>query len=103
MKKLRMCLLSLLTLSLVAGCGGNDTSDTPSGGDTAGKKTVTVANDVELSSMDTGLATDGTSFEAIAATIEGLYRLDADGNAVEGIAESTDVSEDGADLYLPFT
>ncbi len=95
MKKLRMCLLSLLTLSLVAGCGGNDTSDTPSGGDTAGKKTVTVANDVELSSMDTGLATDGTSFEAIAATIEGLYRLDADGNAVEGIAESTDVSEDG--------
>ena len=95
MKKLRMCLLSLLILSLVAGCGGNDTSDTPSGGDTAGKKTVTVANDVELSSMDTGLATDGTSFEAIAATIEGLYRLDADGNAVEGIAESTDVSEDG--------
>ena len=95
MKKLRMCLLSLLTLSLVAGCGGNDTSDTPSGGDTAAKKTVTVANDVELSSMDTGLATDGTSFEAIAATIEGLYRLDADGNAVEGIAESTDVSEDG--------
>ena len=38
---------------------------------------------------------DGLSFEVIAATIEGLYTLDADGNAVPALAKSHEESEDG--------
>lgn len=102
MKKLKMLLTGFLTLALVAGCGGGGNGDNGGNGGTAdGAKTVTVANDVELSSMDTCLATDGTSFEAIAATIEGLYTLDADGNAVLAIASDEQVSEDG--LTYTFT
>ena len=58
-------------------------------------KVLKVAKDVELASMDQHIATDGLSFEVIAATIEGLYTVDADGNAVPAIAESYDLSEDG--------
>ena len=58
-------------------------------------KVLKVAKDVELASMDQHIATDGLSFEVIAATIEGLYTLDADGNAIPAIAESYDLSEDG--------
>lgn len=102
MKKLKMLLTGFLTLALVSGCGGGGNGDNGGNGGTAdGAKTVTVANDVELSSMDTCLATDGTSFEAIAATIEGLYTLDADGNAVLAIASDEQVSEDG--LTYTFT
>ena len=62
--------------------------------DTSGK-VLKVAKDVELASMDQHIATDGLSFEVIAATIEGLYTLDADGNAIPAIAETYDLSEDG--------
>lgn len=58
-------------------------------------KVLKVAKDVELASMDQHIATDGLSFEVIAATIEGLYTVDADGNAIPAIAESYDLSEDG--------
>ena len=102
MKKLKMLLTGFLTLALVAGCGNGGNADNGGNGGTAnGTKTVTVANDVELSSMDTGLATDGTSFEAIAATIEGLYTLDADGNAILAIASKEEISDDG--LTYTFT
>lgn len=102
MKKLKMLLTGFLTLALVAGCGGGGNGETGNnGGTTDGAKTVTIANDVELSSMDSNLATDGTSFEAIAATIEGLYALDADGNAVLAIASDEQLSEDG--LTYTFT
>lgn len=102
MKKLRMILASFLALTLVAGCGGGG-GDTPTNGGepTTGNKVVTIANDIELSSMDTGVATDGTAFEAIAAVIEGLYTLDADGNAAPAISESVEMSEDG--LTYTFT
>ena len=93
MKKLRLYLASFLALTLVAGCGGGGNDTPPPTGTT--NKVVTIANDIELSSMDTGVATDGTAFEAIAATIEGLYTLDADGNAIMAIAAEEEVSEDG--------
>lgn len=80
-------LLVILVLSTVlAGCG-QDTTD--------GKKYLRIAEDVELSSMDQHIATDGLAFEVISATIEGLYSLDADGNVIPAIAESEEVSEDG--------
>jgi len=45
--------------------------------------------------MDSAIATDGLSFEAIAATIEGLYTVDGDGVPQLAIAEKADVSPDG--------
>ena len=54
--------------------------------------------DVEVASMDPQIATDGTSFEVIADTTDGLYELDADGNPVPALAESVDKSADGLTL-----
>lgn len=45
--------------------------------------------------MDSTLVTDTVSFNAISATTEGLYQLDKNGNVIPGMAESTEVSEDG--------
>lgn len=61
----------------------------------AGNKVLNVHLDVEVQSMDCQVATDGTSFEVQAATIEGLYSIDKDGNPVPGMAESEEVSKDG--------
>ena len=66
-----------------------------SGDSESSEKVLKVAKDVELASMDQHIATDGLSFEVIAATIEGLYTVDVDGNAIPAIAESYDLSEDG--------
>ncbi len=57
-------------------------------------KRVTLAKENDVISMDTSYATDGMSFEMIAATIEGLETMDKDGNPVPAIAESYDVSDD---------
>ena len=82
-KFLMIFVFSVVTLTACSG-------DSESSG-----KVLKVAKDVELASMDQHIATDGLSFEVIAATIEGLYTLDADGNAIPAIAKSYDVSEDG--------
>ena len=46
-------------------------------------------------SLDTNLATDGESFEVIADCIDGLMQMDADGAAIQAIAESYELSKDG--------
>ena len=68
-KFLMIFVFSVVTLTACSG-------DSESSG-----KVLKVAKDVELASMDQHIATDGLSFEVIAATIEGLYTSDADGNA----------------------
>lgn len=82
-KMLTILICSVVTL--VACSGGTESSG----------KVLKVAKDVELASMDQHIATDGLSFEVIAATIEGLYTLDAAGSAVPAIAKGYDLSEDG--------
>jgi len=85
---LPILLVLILALSLVlSGCGQKTTAD--------GKKYLRLAQDVELASMDQHVATDGLSFETIAATIEGLYSMDKDGNLIPAIALSDEASEDG--------
>ncbi|MEN8907705.1 MAG: peptide ABC transporter substrate-binding protein [Clostridiales bacterium] len=54
-----------------------------------------IAVDVDLSSMDQNIATDGLSFEAIAGTIEGLYNNDKDGKLIPAIAKEYEMSKDG--------
>jgi oligopeptide transport system substrate-binding protein len=49
----------------------------------------------DVPTMDVSLATDEYSFDTLSNTMEGLVRLDKDGNAVPGIAEKWDVSQDG--------
>ena len=61
-------------------------------------KVLNVHIDVEVASMDPQIATDGTSFEVIADTTDGLYELGADGNPVPALAESVEKSGDGLTL-----
>ena len=94
-------LAGALALSLVA-CGGGNTSSAGStaggsstGGEATGSNVLNVMVEVEIASLDPQLATDGTSFEVIADFTDGLMQMDAEGQAVEALAESYEVSEDG--------
>ncbi|MBQ6217086.1 MAG: peptide ABC transporter substrate-binding protein [Erysipelotrichaceae bacterium] len=96
MKKLLSLLMILL---LLVGCSGGNPSgnDAPAEGateETTGK-TVTLQAPTPLISMDTAVATDGTSFSAMTMCMSGLVSLDADGNPVADAAESWTVSDDG--------
>lgn len=97
MRKLKMILSTLFILGTLSGCGGSKEAAAPAEAKAEPVKSnvVTIANEIELSSMDISLATDGTSFEAIAAVTEGLYQLDAAGNTIPGMAIKEEISEDG--------
>jgi oligopeptide transport system substrate-binding protein len=95
-KKLALVLSLGLIISLLAACGGNDEqSENGSSGSKSGEKVLNFVNGDTIPTMDPSLATDEYGFQFIGSTMEGLYRLDKDGNAVEGIAKSHDVSKDG--------
>lgn len=102
MRKLKMILSTLFILGTLSGCGGSKEAAAPAEAKAEPVKSnvVTIANEVELASMDTGIATDGTSFEAIAAVTEGLYQLDAAGSTIPGMAIKEEVSEDGKTLIF---
>ncbi len=81
-----LCTLTT-TFSLVACSSTEQAADT---------KTVTFAKELDVISMDSSYATDGSSFEAIHATVDGLLTLDADGNLIPALAkDKATVSEDG--------
>ena len=86
MKYAKCLMIFVFSIVTLVACSGDSESS---------EKILKVAKDTELASMDQHIATDGLSFEVIAATIEGLYTSDADGNAIPAIAKSYDVSEDG--------
>ena len=99
-------LASALALSMV-GCGSSAVSGVSEQNDTAAKETgsadsgesaggdLNVMLETPVESLDPQQATDGTSFEVIADYTDGLMQMDADGQAVNALAESVDVSEDG--------
>lgn len=105
MKKLLTVLAAAAMGISLAGCSSSsdtgsadastaaDTADSSTASSTSGKR-VTLAKENDVISMDTSYATDGMSFEMIAATIEGLETMAADGSTQPGIAESYDLSED---------
>lgn len=62
---------------------------------TAGTSDLNVMLETPVESLDPQQATDGTSFEVIANFTDGLMQMDADGQAVNALAESYDLSEDG--------
>ena len=89
-----------LTFSLTA-CGGGTKDSKAEGNNESVEDTSTsgrplkVQIDAEVASMDPQIATDGISFEVLAAVTEGLYSLSDDGSAVEAIADKVEKSEDG--------
>lgn len=94
MKKIISFLIVLTLIVGMTGCSSEQVDAKP-------EKILTVTKGADLHSMDTQLATDGFSFEAIAATVDGLYYMDEDGSALPSLAEKTEVSEDG--LQYTFT
>lgn len=104
MKKLsrkHLWLSGLASVLLLSACNSetaDETEETVESDATAAESDEQVLNvqlDVEVASMDPQIATDGTSFEVIANTIEGLYQTDSNGQAVPALVETTEKSEDG--------
>ncbi|MDP4109793.1 MAG: peptide ABC transporter substrate-binding protein [Bacillota bacterium] len=101
MKKLSLFLVIVLTAVMLGGCGGNSgsTTATASGAATAsaasGKKILNICRQVELSDMDSSIATESESLTAIVCVIEPLYVTNPEDKPVPGIAESYEVSKDG--------
>ncbi|NLC96267.1 MAG: peptide ABC transporter substrate-binding protein [Erysipelotrichaceae bacterium] len=98
MKKSKLILVFGLIVSLLVGCsngsssGSNTTTPTTDGSNT---KSAVIATDVDLSTMDHHIATDGTSFIAISLVLDGLVELDEKGFAIPDLAKSWDISDDG--------
>lgn len=98
MLSLKKTTASLMALAMLAGCssGTSGSSATASTGtEGAGDKTVTVAFDADLNTMDYHIATDGNSFIMQSMCMSGLTELDSKNVAVPELAESWDISEDG--------
>ncbi len=103
MKKLLLSLVLVLSLALTACGGGGATSSNggtnESGGSGEAAKSdlpiLTVTKNADLNSMDAQYATDGLSFEAITAAIEGLYVQADGGTVVPAAAKEMEVSDDG--------
>ena len=95
MKKFKVLTIGILLAGMLIGCGKSEKGAAAGKTATATKKILNIADNAELSSMDSTLVTDTVSFNAISATTEGLYQLDKNGNVIPGMAESTEVSEDG--------
>lgn len=86
---------SMFVFALVFALTACSAGDKNQGGNTAGKKVVTFAKENDIVSMDSRYATDGMSFEIIAAITEGLMTVDKDGNVIPALASEHTVSDDG--------
>lgn len=111
---LAVAMAATLTVGLT-GCGGNADTSAPAAADNAGTQAASADNsgaapaetgaasasdlnimlETPVQSLDPQQATDGTSFEVIANFTDGLMQMDKDGQAVNALAESYDLSEDG--------
>ena len=83
-KLLSMVLCAMMALTL-AGCGG-------SGGDSS---TYTFSSELDIKNLDSSDADDECSFTAMHAVIDGLMKTDKKGNIINGVASSSEVSDDG--------
>lgn len=108
MKKTKSFLAVVLAAAMVVGlvgCGsdnnqsaGNSADSSVAGdatGVTAGSSDLNVMVETPVESLDPQQATDGTSFEVIANFTDGLMQMDHDGQAINALAESYEISDDG--------
>ncbi len=108
MKKAKAVLAVLMASTMLlglTGCG-SDAADAGATGSAAGSESaggsaaaggsdLNIMLETPVESLDPQQATDGTSFEVIADFTDGLMQMDADGQAVNALAESYELSEDG--------
>lgn len=73
----------------------NSGTAAPAETEAAGTSDLNVMLETPVESLDPQQATDGTSFEVIANFTDGLMQMDADGQAVNALAESYELSDDG--------
>ena len=90
-----LTLFLALSMLLLAGCSPSAPAGDGSGVVDNTAAFINYAQDVELVTMDSQIATDGLSYTIIAACNEGLYTVDKDNVFVPAIAESLEISEDG--------
>ncbi|MBN9654383.1 peptide ABC transporter substrate-binding protein [Halobacillus sp. GSS1] len=109
MRKHLLVLMALMFALLLAACSGGDsetstdtgeensdeTTEQSEEGEASGDQEITVTAKSEIPSMDPSLITDSVGFQWAGETYEGLYRLDENSQLVDGMAESSEVSEDG--------
>ena len=60
-----------------------------------GKKELNITGSDDIPTLDVSKAEDTVSSEVLMNTMEGLVKLDKDGNIIPGVAESWEKSEDG--------
>lgn len=99
LNKILAMLLALVMVFSLAACGADpddepNNSDDPVGGETAAR-VLNVHITAALESVDPHLTSAGDDFEVIADLVEGLFRCDASGASIPGMAETYDISEDG--------
>ncbi|MBX0358275.1 peptide ABC transporter substrate-binding protein [Halobacillus sp. Nhm2S1] len=113
MRKHLLVLMALMFALFLAACSGGDsetstdtgeentdetseeTTEQSDEGEASGNQEITVTAKSEIPSMDPSLITDSVGFQWAGETYEGLYRLDENSQLVDGMAESSEVSEDG--------
>ena len=90
MKQRWTALLLTAVLSLIAlnGCGSQTTQ-------AKNENVVTICKQQGITDMDPQITGMTYNMEMVAATVEGLYKMTADGTAEPGMAEKAEVSEDG--------
>lgn len=96
MKKWTTLLSLVLVFSLfLTACGGGDDNAKDNGG-ASGKEdqVLRLTDTAEIPTMDTTQATDAASFTTMNNVFEGLYRLGKDNQAVPGMAEDVQISDD---------
>jgi oligopeptide transport system substrate-binding protein len=107
-KKTALLSLVLASSSLLAACGGDkatggETTKKPADNGTAEKpaeareQVLNLLAASEIPSMDSAIATDSVSFLVLNNVMEGLFRIDENGDLVDGMAEVASIqkSEDG--------
>ena len=90
MKKYMKSMLVFLLVFALAACSSGNGKDKGTG-----SKVVTFAKENDIVSMDSRYATDGMSFEIIAAITEGLMTVDKEGMVIPALASEHSVSDDG--------
>lgn len=94
-KKIVGISLSMLTLLVLTACGSGGTDKADSKNQTTGEKVIAVSTAGELSTLDSGQYTDVNSSDMIGQVVEGLYRLNKNGQPELALAAAEpEVSED---------
>lgn len=90
MRLLLSVILSVASLTFLAGCGGSSSNSNPDG-----LKILHFGNGAEPQDLDPAAVTGVVEHRIIKALFEGLVSEDPDLNVVPGVAQTWDISEDG--------